>query len=352
MSIILNDVDYFQYFGGLIAIGTGTEAVQTQIDLINLSTVATTYSEALLADDPNGDGRLNLGETFTLTTAGEPVLLTMTGAGTYSALLTSTRTVIIGEDELGTQYIVFPNGDAPVLVGTVAATTTIFAAGYDPGAGTVICFAAGTRIETARGMVRVEHLQIGDLIRTQDHGFKPLLWIGGRRLSAAELALYPKHRPIRIRKGALGAGIPQADLLVSPQHRVLVRSQVVQRMFGQNEVLIGAIHLTAIDGIEPALDMAEVTYWHFLLDCHEIVFSNGAATESLFTGPQAMASVSAESRAEILRLFPDLGRPDPQGLKPARDLVKGRPARNFADRLMKNGKPAVIAAPQPEPIFA
>ncbi|MFV0408796.1 MAG: Hint domain-containing protein [Paracoccus sp. (in: a-proteobacteria)] len=224
---------------------------------------------------------------------------------------------------------------------------TIYAAGYDPVTGTVICFGAGTLIETDRGGIAVEHLRIGDLVRTLDHGLRPIRWIGGRRISAREMALHPDIRPIRIRGGALGLGMPRADLLVSPQHRILVRSQVVLRMFGEPEALIGAKHLTGLNGIAIATDITEITYWHFLLDRHEVVFPNGTASESLFTGPQAINSVPTESRAEILRLFPDLDRPGPADPQPARDLVKGRQARHFVSRIVKNQKPALASMPRP-----
>ena len=90
----------------------------------------------------------------------------------------------------------------------------------------------------------------GDLVRTLDHGLQPVRWVGARRLSAAELAAAEKLRPIRIRAGALGPGTPRADLLVSPQHRVLVRSRIAQRMFGTDEVLVAAKQLLQIDGID------------------------------------------------------------------------------------------------------
>ena len=87
----------------------------------------------------------------------------------------------------------------------------------------VTCFARGTRIETPRGAVAVEDLRPGDLVLTRDRGAQPLRWVGSSRVDGGTLASTPRLRPIRIRAGALGRHAPAQDLLVSPQHRILVR---------------------------------------------------------------------------------------------------------------------------------
>ncbi|WP_439143571.1 Hint domain-containing protein [Planktotalea sp.] len=144
-----------------------------------------------------------------------------------------------------------------------------------------ICFTAGTKIEVAHGeTVNVEDLAQGDMVMTADHGLQPVRWIGTKTIAAAHLAAQGNLRPIRISAGALGDDLPERDLLVSPQHRMLVRSWIAQRMFDENEVLVAAKHLLALDGIDVADDVHEVTYVHFLCDTHEVVFANGALSES------------------------------------------------------------------------
>lgn len=98
-----------------------------------------------------------------------------------------------------------------------------------------------------------------------DNGYQPVRWIGARQLTAAELADGPHLRPIRIRAGALGAGYPETDLTVSPQHRILLRSKVAQRMFGTSEVLVAAKQLLAVTGVDICNDAQGVEYWHFLM---------------------------------------------------------------------------------------
>lgn len=222
-----------------------------------------------------------------------------------------------------------------------AGTNLTFVADRDPWDGAVICFASGTSIETCGGKVQVEYLEVGAEVRTLDSGCQPLRWIRSRTFGADDLATNPKLRPIRIRAGGLGPNQPETDLLVSPQHRVLVRSKVAERMFGKTEVLVAAKHLLAFEGIEVANDLTEVTYWHFLLDTHQVVFSNGAMTESLFTGPEALKTVSPEAREEILEIFPDLAANSATDAAPIRPLVRGRSARKLAERMTRNRKPLV-----------
>ncbi|MDO5620382.1 MAG: Hint domain-containing protein [Paracoccus sp. (in: a-proteobacteria)] len=204
----------------------------------------------------------------------------------------------------------------------------------------VPCFSADALIETARGPVRAGDLTVGDMVRTRDAGMQPLRWVGRKELSAADLAAAPKLRPIRIAAGALGAGLPATDLVVSPQHRVLVRSKIAQKMFGTDEVLVAAKQLCQIEGIDIAADMAGVTYVHFLFDDHQIVFSNGAETESMFTGPEALKSVGKAAVEEIFAIFPELR--DGAERPAARMLTSGRMARKLAVRHAQNNRPLVM----------
>lgn len=203
------------------------------------------------------------------------------------------------------------------------------------------CFTPGTLIETRTGPRAVETLVPGDLIATRDHGFQVLRWIGGVEIPAARLDLQPNLRPIRITAGALGTGLPARDLVVSPQHRVLVRSAIAQRMFGADEVLVAAKHLCTIPGIDVLRPEMGVTYLHLLFDRHELVMSNGGWTESLYIGPQAMQAMTPAARHEITALFPQLvAGIGPQSVRP---LTNARQARKLAERHLKNNRVLVAA---------
>lgn len=204
------------------------------------------------------------------------------------------------------------------------------------------CFAAGTLIGTGDGEVAVETLAAGDEVLTRDHALRPIRWIGSRRLDAQALKAQSNMRPIRIRAGALGNGLPRRDLVVSPQHRVLVQSRIAARMFGSTEVLVPAKALTELEGIEIAGDLREVTYVHFMCDRHEVVYSEGAPTESLYAGAEALKSVDKAARDEILRLFPELARADHTATA-ARAMLTVRDGRNLRDRHRRNHKPLLEA---------
>lgn len=203
-----------------------------------------------------------------------------------------------------------------------------------------LCFVRGTMIQTDRGEVAIEDLALGDLVMIRENGLKPIMWIGSSVMNAEMLTKHPKLYPIRIRAGALGQDCPASDLIVSPQHRILVRSRVAERMFGEAEVLVAAKQLLLVDGVDYLTAFDEVEYFHFLFDQHEIVFANGAEAESLYTGPQALKTMSAEQREEILALFPELADLD-YTPKPARMLLSGRLGRKLSMRLNKNGLPMV-----------
>ncbi len=212
----------------------------------------------------------------------------------------------------------------------------------DPGAIVdVPCFVTGTLISTPAGSKPIEDLSEGDLVLTADRGPQPIRWIGARRLTPAELRIRPRLRPVRIAAGALGAGLPRRNLRVSAQHRMLVRSPIAVRMFNAREVLISAGKLVGLPGI--TIDDAPgcVTYLHMLFDHHEIVTAEGAPSESLFTGPQALRSVGAEARAEILALFPELATPDHNAVAARPIPGKGRLARHLIYRHLKNGRPLI-----------
>lgn len=206
------------------------------------------------------------------------------------------------------------------------------------------CFTLGTLIDTLSGPRAVQDISVGDLIVTSDHGPQPVRWIGSRVFAVRELSKDKKLRPIRIQAGALGNGLPNTDLVVSQQHRVLVRSKIAERVFGANEVLVAAKKLLDIDGIDIDFDMDEVEYFHILFDQHEIVTSNGAETESLYTGPEALKSVGKAARDEIFTIFPELQDRDysPQGARP---FATGRKLRNLTARHIKNSKPLVMQKP-------
>jgi serralysin len=169
----------------------------------------------------------------------------------------------------------------------------------------VPCFTPGTLISTERGDVAVEALRAGDLVMTRDNGLQPVRWIGRRDLDRAALAAAPGLQPVLIGAGALGDGFPHRDMMVSPQHRMLVTGAAADILFGSDEVLISAIHLVGRPGILRPV-MQAVSYLHVLCDAHEIILAEGTWTESFQPALRMLDAMTATQRDELRALFPKL----------------------------------------------
>ena len=268
---------------------------------------------------------LNLGDTFT---NGVVLAETQTIDGGDTALVTiagqtgSTVDLYIDEEQSANSE----TNHTTEVVGVVA-----FENGLIP------CFTAGAQIAVPGGTMPVEQLSVGDAVMTRDHGGQIIRWIGRRHILAEELEQCPQLRPVRIMAGALGDGLPTHDLVVSRQHRMLLRSKIAIRMFGMTEILMPAIKMTALPGIFVDETCAEVTYFHLLLDRHEIIFAEGAATESLFAGPEALRSLSVAARNEVLQIFPELANLD-YAPASARYVPKSKRQDQLMARYLKNDR--------------
>ena len=169
----------------------------------------------------------------------------------------------------------------------------------------VPCFTPGTRIATPKGERRVEELQLGDRVITRDNGIQEIRWVGHRDMSGADLDRAAHLKPVLIRQGALGNDLPERDMMVSPNHRVLVANDKTALYFEEREVLVAAKHLAGLDGVD-IVDVSHTTYIHMMFDQHEVVLSDGAWTESFQPGDMSLAGVGNAQRNEILELFPEL----------------------------------------------
>ena len=202
--------------------------------------------------------------------------------------------------------------------------------------GVMLCFSGETRIAVPAGPRPAWALRPGMLVETLDHGAQPLRWVGRTVPGAGERAQERSTWPMRIRAGALGAGLPDEDLFVSAQHRMLLRSAIVQRMCGCPEVLIAARQLRHLPGIAP-VPPASLAYVHLLLERHEILIANGAPAESLFPGDRALLALPSQ----VVPLLPSPA-------VPARPFVEGARARRLVLRHRRNRRPLLSAPVETE----
>lgn len=198
----------------------------------------------------------------------------------------------------------------------------------------LICFCAGTRIKTPDGNKRVEELEVGDLVMTKDGGAQPLKWKGSRKIGRAELQLSPLLRPIRITKGALPNGKPNRDLLLSPNHQVLLKDWQAQLLFGESEVLVPAKALVDNQTVFVDETAQSVEYFHLMLEDHHILISEGAETESFYPGPVSLKMLAPEIRYELLTEFPELAEENGYGppARPSLSIWEGEVLWEAADR--------------------
>lgn len=199
----------------------------------------------------------------------------------------------------------------------------------DAQTGGVICFTPGTMIMTPNGTRDVASLTEGDMVQTADHGSAEVLWLGSRRVSGARMKVTPSLLPVRLRSGALGRDVPDAGLLVSPDHKMVLRGPQAQALFNCDEVLVAARDLVNDHTIIRDHSLPDVTYIHMMLPRHEIVFANGVPTESFHP---AMADMSAMDEIEEGRIYDRL--PELRG-----DL---RNYGDFARRVLSQSEAAIL----------
>lgn len=192
------------------------------------------------------------------------------------------------------------------------------------------CFASGTLIDTDRGPVRIERLRPGMRVRTLDNGYQPLRLALATPMTAADLSACPEHRPIRIRRGAIRPGVPDREIVVSPQHKVLLDDWRAELFFGADEVLVAARHL--VNGIDIRRDdsPAGVVYHHLVFDSHQIVSAQGLFSESFLPGEQVIDGFTMRMKSDFFDEFPHLvGRLEGYGAA-ARPTLRGYEAAMLA----------------------
>jgi len=172
----------------------------------------------------------------------------------------------------------------------------------------VICFTPGTRLRTETGEVAIEDLMPGDRLLTRDDGPQEVVWSGHRHMSGARLFAMPDQRPIRLRRGALGVDRPDADLVVSPEHRVLVQGRAAQDLWGEDEVLVRAADLVGDRYVTVDHSLRQTVYIHLMLDRHQVIWANGLEVESFHPGFMGLEHLSGLQLETLLDLRPDLER--------------------------------------------
>jgi hypothetical protein len=166
------------------------------------------------------------------------------------------------------------------------------------------CFTPGAMITTQRGEVPIQHLQADDRVVTRDNGIQPVRWVGKAQMFLQDFQAEPHLLPVLVRQGSLGKGMPERDMMISPNHRILVANERTSIRFAEREVLVAAKHLS-VPGVH-TVQSSGTTYIHFLCDRHEVVLVDGIWTESFQPEDHSLKSIGNAQRLEIYEIFPEL----------------------------------------------
>jgi len=248
------------------------------------STVATLDAHAVTANN------LHLG-TITDFQAGDQFLVQAYGGGDTVSFDLNTEELTVSSSNGG-------KSETFQLAGTYDANTTfnIKQVGTSDTITTnaVICFMAGTMIRTPDGEVAVETLAPGDLVMTTDDVAKPVAWLGKQTVSMV-FADPLRSLPIRVKAGALDENVPARDLLISPDHALLVDGVLIHAGALVNGTSI--LRETAVPQV--------FVYYHVELDDHSLILAENAPAETFVDN---IDRLNFDNWAEHEALYPE-GKP-------------------------------------------
>ena len=184
----------------------------------------------------------------------------------------------------------------------------------------LVCFTPDVRVDTPVGLRAVSTLIVGDLVQTMDHGAQVLRWIGRRKIVFSKGA--HRFKPILVQAGAIDGIVPHRDVMLSPQHRIMLDGPAVQKICGQKTALTPVKALTKARGIRQAQGRETVEYVSLMFDRHEIIMAEGMACESYLPRPYARTYLDKASIAAINSLVPGVFTQDASKIyPPARVLL-------------------------------
>ncbi len=213
-------------------------------------------------DVPGADG---ITEAYGINSSGQVSGAYEAAPGDFVPFMYEDGTYTLYPDVQAAQFTTVGIDDAGQLIGTAIVNRTDQGFIIDP---VVACYRRGSRIATVAGMVAVEDLREGVVVRTHKGGAAAITWIGHRHIDCRRHTAPRQVWPVRIRAGAFGAGRPCRDLFLSPDHAVFV-----------DGVLIPIKHLIN-DASIAQIETDDVTYYHVELPCHDVLLAEGLPAES------------------------------------------------------------------------
>jgi antigen 43 len=156
------------------------------------------------------------------------------------------------------------------------------------------CFMSGARIRAARGDIAVEMIAPGEAVVVMRDGkpnLEPVKWVGHTYMDIARHARPEEAAPIRFRTGAIANDQPERDLVVSPEHCLVI-----------DGLCVPAKLLVNGGSVVSERDHLPFTYHHIELEQHGILLAENTPAESyLNTGNRSWFDNAEDPR----QLHPD-----------------------------------------------
>lgn len=177
------------------------------------------------------------------------------------------------------------------------------------------CFGAIARggvVATDQGMLAVEDLLPGDMVKTVDNGFQPLIWKGSINLVPGQID--SGLGLLRIATDSFGAGHPMPDLVLGSYARTFHASDAIRRRLSREGAFVPVADL--VDGIHviEIRPVAAVRLYQLGFELHERVAVNGVEIETLHPGPTHQMRLPREHMNIPGTLFPHKPHLDDFGL--------------------------------------
>jgi hypothetical protein len=274
---------------------------------------------------PNSSPILSFGENFTI--SGENDTQEYLGTAVNSA------GQVIGfffEDVTAKTFFLFSTQNNLVTAHSQITATLHLSTGandpnldnWDLATGTAVCFMAGTGVRTPTGDVAVETLKTGDLVTLSDGRVAPVSWLG-RQTVSTRFADPLRSLPIRIKANALGEGLPQRDMLLSPDHALLVDGILAQA---------GAL-VNGVSILRETQVPAVFTYYHVEVADHSLILAENVPAETFVDNVDRMAFDNWEEHQNLYGDAPSLPEMDYPRAKAARQVPQAT-----RDRLLALGE--------------
>jgi len=353
------------FVGGTFTLGPGPFTkldFSADDDETDFTSFSTQSGERTGAGRQTGELTDNTGGTFDSGLVSLTQVITITDPVTGDEILVGRVSMSVDDGTASSpETSVFYIFSAPIDPNTTYDVTAI---AFSPGAGpassyeysdfsgsTVPCFAPGTWIDTPNGARLVEHLKVGDLVWTLDHGPQAVRWIHSSDHPLEDCDLDAK--PVLVSAGALGSGVPAQDLTVSPQHRMLVGGRGQLDHWFTGEALAAAKSLTQLRGVRHMNGKKRIRWIHFACDRHEVVRANGCLTETLLLGSMVMTRLPQAQKhrlntiygADLLSVYGcETQQDDPLNGPACRPVLKVGQVRQHMSKHVKNSRSAQAPA--------